>query len=166
MVPATAIPLHFDAVVAAPFGGIGVRIAEDAVAELVYLPASMAAVVPRSSLAKLVAAQLEAYLADFRFRFDLPLAVRGSVFQQRVWRAIASIPAGSAMTYGQVARQIQSAPRAVGQACGANWFPLVVPCHRVLAAGGIGGFASHADDGFHLGVKRWLLRHEKVAGYA
>ena len=166
MAAGLAIALHFDAVVAAPFGGIGVRIADRAVTELVYLPASIAAMTPKSPLAQAVAAQIEAYLADPGFRFELPLAVRGSDFQQRVWRAIASIPSGSAMTYGQVARQIRSAPRAVGQACGANWFPLVVPCHRVLAAGGIGGFASHDDEGFHLSVKRWLLRHERVAGYA
>lgn len=166
MAAGLAIALHFDAVVAAPFGGIGVRIADRAVTELVYLPASIAAMAPKSPLAQAVAAQIEAYLADPGFRFELPLAVRGSDFQQRVWRAITSIPSGSAMTYGQVARQIRSAPRPVGQACGANWFPLVVPCHRVLAAGGIGGFASHDDEGFHLSVKRWLLRHERVAGYA
>jgi methylated-DNA-[protein]-cysteine S-methyltransferase len=54
----------------------------------------------------------------------------------------------------------------VGQACGANWYPLVIPCHRVTAAGGLGGFANHDDEtGFHLGVKRWLLTHEGVAGY-
>jgi methylated-DNA-[protein]-cysteine S-methyltransferase len=67
------------------------------------------------------------------------------------------------LTYGQVAKQIGTAPRAVGQACGANWYPLVIPCHRVTASGGLGGF-SHQDegDGFHTGVKRWLLAHEGV----
>jgi methylated-DNA-[protein]-cysteine S-methyltransferase len=70
------------------------------------------------------------------------------------------------LTYGDVARMIQSAPRAVGQACGANWFPLIVPCHRVTAAGGLGGFSNHDDEtGFHIGVKRWLLAYEGVEGY-
>ena len=98
--------------------------------------------------------------------FDLPLAASGSAYQQRVWAAIAGIPRGQVRTYGDVARLIGSAPRAVGQACGANWFPVVIPCHRVTAAGGLGGFAHHDDaTGFHLGVKRWLLAHEGVAAY-
>ena len=161
-----AIDLRFDAVVRAPFGGIGVRVAGGAVTELVYLPPSVKPLAAPAGLARQAASQIQAYLADAAFGFDLPLAPRGSDFQQTVWRVIAAIPAGSTLTYGEVARRIRSAPRAVGQACGANWFPLVVPCHRVLAAGGIGGFARHDGNGFHLDVKRWLLCHEKVPGYA
>ena len=155
----------FDAIVAAPFGGIGVRVDRAAVRELVYLPASVRPRAATSVLARKVANQVRSYLDDPAFCFDLPLAQRGSTFQQAVWSVIAAIPLGATLSYGEVARRIRSAPRAVGQACGANWFPLIVPCHRVLAAKGLGGFASHADDGFHLGVKRWLLRHEGVAGY-
>lgn len=158
--------LRFDAVVHAPFGGIGVRVADGAVTELVYVPPSVKPLAAQGGLARRAALQIQAYLADAAFRFDLPLAPRGSEFQQKVWGVIAAIPAGSTLTYGEVARRIRSAPRAVGQACGANWFPLVVPCHRVLAAGGIGGFARHDGGGFHLDVKRWLLRHEQVPGYA
>ena len=78
-----------------------------------------------------------------------------------------AIPRGEVLTYGQVAKLIRSAPRAVGQACGANWFPVAIPCHRVTAAGGIGGFGGYAlhDGGFHHDVKRWLLQHEQVPGY-
>lgn len=161
-----ATDLGFDAVVRAPFGGIGVRVADGAVTELVYVPRSVKPQAAQAGLARRTALQIEAYLGNGAFRFDLPLALRGSEFQQRVWREIAAIPAGSTLTYGEVARLIRSAPRAVGQACGANWFPLVVPCHRVLAAGGIGGFARHDAGGFHLDVKRWLLCHEGVPGYA
>lgn len=161
---ASALPA-FDAVVAAPFGGVGVRVDRNVVTELVYLPPSVAAAAPRGPFAREVARQLRAYFADARFRFELGMAPRGTAFQRSVWEAIAKVPPGAAVTYGQIARAVRSAPRAVGQACGANWYPLLVPCHRVLAAGGIGGFAHH-DDGFHLGVKRWLLAHEGVPGYA
>lgn len=161
-----ATDLRFDAVVRAPFGGIGVRVADGAVTELVYVPPSVKPQAAQGGLARRAALQVEAYLTDPAFSFDLPLAPRGSDFQQKVWGVIAAIPAGSTLTYGEVARLIRSAPRAVGQACGANWFPLVVPCHRVLAADGIGGFARHDGGGFHLDVKRWLLCHEKVHGYA
>jgi methylated-DNA-[protein]-cysteine S-methyltransferase len=96
-------------------------------------------------------------------RFDLPLAIRGTAFQQRVWRGIAGIGAGHVWTYGQLAREIGSVPRAVGQACGSNPLPIVIPCHRVVASGGIGGFAHHPGEGFYRNVKRWLLAHEGVS---
>ena len=93
------------------------------------------------------ARQLAAYFAGERTDFDLPLAPVGTAFQQRVWHAIAEIPCGQVLTYGQVAKRIQSGPRAVGQACGANWYPLVIPCHRVTAAGGLGQQAARRRDG-------------------
>jgi methylated-DNA-[protein]-cysteine S-methyltransferase len=154
----------FSAVVAAPFGAIGIRIEHDAVRELVYLPPHFTEKPPTDALSEQTARQLERYFREPDFRFELPLAPAGTAFQKKVWQVISSIPRGSVLTYGQVARMIQSAPRAVGQACGANWYPLVIPCHRVTASGGLGGFSNQADaDGFHIGVKRWLLAHEGVA---
>lgn len=157
----TSGPTIFCAVVAAPFGALGIRTGGDALHEIVYLPPSYALRAPANALAERGARQVERYLRDPDFRFDLPLGPAGTLFQHRVWQVIATIPRGDVMTYGAVARRVASAPRAVGQACGANWFPLVIPCHRVIAAGGLGGFSSHDDPGgFHLGVKRWLLAHE------
>ncbi|RJG08090.1 methylated-DNA--[protein]-cysteine S-methyltransferase [Noviherbaspirillum cavernae] len=157
----------FSAIVAAPFGAIGIRTEAGAVRELVYLPPSFDEKAPVNALSERAAQQVERYLAEPDFRFDLPLAEVGTAFQHKVWNEIAAIPRGEVRTYGDVAKLIRSAPRAVGQACGANWFPLVIPCHRVTASGGIGGFSNHDDaSGFHLGVKRWLLRHEGVEGYA
>lgn len=154
----------FSAIVAAPFGAVGIRSAAGVVRELVYLPPSFAEQAPADSMSERAAMQVTRYLADPDFRFDVPLAPVGTPFQNRVWAVIAAIPRGDVLTYGEVARIIQSAPRAVGQACGANWFPLVVPCHRVTAAGGLGGFSNHDEaSGFHVGVKRWLLAHEGVA---
>jgi len=156
----------FSAIVAAPFGAIGIRCAASAVRELVYLPRGFAEQAPAEPLAEQAARQVARYLREPDFCFDLPLAPAGTGFQRRVWDAIAAIPRGQVRTYGRIARRLGSAPRAVGQACGANWFPLIIPCHRVTAAGGLGGFAHDADDtGFHLGVKRWLLAHEGVEGY-
>ena len=156
----------FSAIVAAPFGAIGIRAEAGLLRELVYLPPHFDEKDATDALSALAAEQIARYFADPDFPFDLPLAPLGSAFQHRVWDAIATIPRGQVRTYGQVARHIATAARAVGQACGANWFPLVVPCHRVTAAGGLGGFSKHDDaNGFHLGVKRWLLAHEGAAGY-
>jgi methylated-DNA-[protein]-cysteine S-methyltransferase len=164
--PAKPIPSLFDAVVPAPFGAVGIRIEGDQLKELVYLPSSYPLSAPADALCRRVDEQLQAYFTDPGFRFDLPLAAAGTAFQQRVWQTISGIPRGETLTYGEVAKRLRSAPRAVGQACGANWFPMVIPCHRVLAAGGLGGFSNSDEaDGFHLGVKRWLLAHEGVRGY-
>lgn len=166
MLAAMPTPPIFSAIVPAPFGAIGVRTAGNLLRELVYLPPCHARLHPSDQLAEQTALQLQRYFTEPSFEFELPLENNGTVFQKKVWAAIAAIPRGQVRTYGDIARLIGSAPRAVGQACGANWFPLVVPCHRVTAAGGLGGFSNSADvDGFHLRVKRWLLAHEGVEGY-
>lgn len=155
----------FSAIVAAPFGAVGIRTDAGSVKELVYLPPHFGEKDSTDAVAELAARQIEHYFADPDFHFKLPLAAVGSAFQHKVWNAIAAIPRGSVRTYGHVAKLIGSAPRAVGQACGSNWFPLVIPCHRVTAAGGLGGFSHHDEEnGFHLGVKRWLLAHEGAGG--
>jgi methylated-DNA-[protein]-cysteine S-methyltransferase len=153
----------FSAIVGAPFGAIGIRTDAGVIRELVYLPPHFDEKDAIDALADEAAAQVQRYFADPDFQFTLPLVEAGSAFQKKVWDAISAIPRGTVRTYGQVAKHIGSAPRAVGQACGANWFPLVIPCHRVTAAGGLGGFSNQDDEnGFHLSVKRWLLKHEGV----
>jgi methylated-DNA-[protein]-cysteine S-methyltransferase len=151
----------FATVLSAPTFSLGVRCNDDEIAEIVYLE-PRAEIAPRSLLAKETVRQLRAYLADPRFVFSLPLAPAGTAFQRRVWSGIAAIPAGATRTYGELAASIGSGPRAVGNACGANPYPLVVPCHRVVAANhGLGGFARQRG-GFLLDVKRWLLVHERA----
>jgi methylated-DNA-[protein]-cysteine S-methyltransferase len=157
-------PGLFSAIVAAPFGGIGIRTEADHLRELVYLPPDYPPRSAREPLAREVAAQVASYLDDPDFSFSLALPAVGTAYQRKVWEAISTIPRGAVLRYADVARRIGSAPRAVGQACGANWLPLVIPCHRVIATGGIGGFARH-EGGFHQSVKRWLLRHERVPGF-
>jgi len=154
----------FSAVIAAPFGRMGIRVESDVLRELVYLPATYELHPPRDVLSRWIAAQIKAYFKDPDFTFSIPLPETGTAHQRKVWQHICMIPRGDVLTYGQLARRIRSAPRAVGQACGSNWYPLIIPCHRVTAANGIGGFARH-DGGFHQGVKRWLLSHERVPGY-
>jgi methylated-DNA-[protein]-cysteine S-methyltransferase len=150
----------YQAVASFPAMRVGVR-ATLAVQEIVFLENSFVEIPPANALAERALRQLERYRDDPEYRFALPLAEAGSPFQRRVWAAIAAVPRGSTATYGALAKTLGSVPRAVGQACGANPFPLVIPCHRIVAAGGLGGFA-HQKQGFHLSVKRWLLSHERA----
>ncbi len=157
---------RFDAIVPTPFGGVGIRTEalgteDECVAEILYLPPGVPAVAPKNRLAREACAQVRRYLDDPAQGFALPLKPVGTRYQRRVWEKITAIPAGRVRSYGEVAEDLRSGPRAVGQACGANWFPLAIPCHRVVASGGIGGFARN-DDGFHVAIKRWLLAHEGI----
>jgi methylated-DNA-[protein]-cysteine S-methyltransferase len=151
---------QYAAIVSAPGFSLGVSCNEDEITGIEYLE-PRAEVAPKSLLAKEAVRQLRAWLADPHHDFSLPLAPAGTPFQRRVWAAIATIPAGQTRQYGEVAGDIGSGPRAVGNACGANPYPVVVPCHRVVAAaGGLGGFGRNRG-GFLLDVKRWLLAHEQ-----
>jgi O-6-methylguanine DNA methyltransferase len=110
-----------------------------------------------SGLLDAAAMQMEDYMAGRQVEFDLPLEFRGTPFQTQVWRALTKIPFGETCSYADVAEMIgkPAAMRAVGQANGRNNLPLVVPCHRVIAAGGgIGGF------GGGISLKKALLNHE------
>ena len=152
-------PAGFDAIIALPFGPFGIRAQDGLVRELVFLPPGTALQPPRNATAGAAAHALREWIEDPDLPFPVPLACAGTPFRQRVWTAISAIPHGRTATYGELALQLGSSPRAVGQACGANPFPLIVPCHRVTSAGGLGGFAN-AREGWLLEVKRWLLAFE------
>jgi methylated-DNA-[protein]-cysteine S-methyltransferase len=148
-------------VIEVPLGPIGLQWTGETLTR-VDLEPSVAPAAGAVDLPPALGRQLAAYLADGSACFDLPLDLGGTAFQQRVWAAIRAIPAGQTRTYRDLARQLGSAPRAVGQACRANPCPIVVPCHRVVAVKGLGGFAGDRS-GRKLAIKRWLLRHEGVA---
>ena len=88
---------------------------------------------------------------------DFPLAPEGTPFQQRLWQQVAQIFPGQTVTYGDLAQRLGSSPRAVGRGMGANPLPLLIPCHRVVAAHGLGGFSAPGD----VDTKQWLLLWEK-----
>ncbi|HEX4858889.1 MAG TPA: methylated-DNA--[protein]-cysteine S-methyltransferase [Usitatibacteraceae bacterium] len=153
--------LAFDACVRTPFATLGIVTSSTHLTGLHFLPASVAAKAPRpNSIAHLVCAQLTNYLENPNYAFDLPLKLAGTKHQLDVWSAMRAIRPGSTRSYGELASAIGSSPRAVGSACGHNPVPIIVPCHRVIAAdGGLGGFMGGK---LHnpLAIKQWLLRHE------
>ncbi len=138
-VPAPSMLESFHAKLPTPFAVLGVRTCGEWLTGIEYLPRGVATLAPGNRLAAQVGRPLE----------------------RRGWRAICAIPSGDTLTYRDIARQIQSAPRPVGGACGANRIPLVIPCHRVVASHGIGGFM-HARGGAPIAIKQWLLRHESA----
>jgi methylated-DNA-[protein]-cysteine S-methyltransferase len=144
-----------------PFAVLGIRVVGNILINIDYLPKGVAALAPLNPLAEKVCRQIERYLDDPGFRFDLPFEFNGTAFQRRVWQAICKIPSGGTLTYLDIAGKLATAPRPVGGACGANRIPIVIPCHRVVGSNGLGGFMK-SRGGFPLDIKRWLLKHEGV----
>ena len=153
------LPLQYDAVVPAPFGAVGIHI-QGVQVVLELLPEKHPSKLAEHKVAANLAKQIEAYFNNPRNDFNLPIVFKGTPFQRRVWQAISAIACGRVLTYGEIAAQIGSGPRAVANACGANNLPLVVPCHRVVAKNGLGGFMQGSAEGAK--IKTWLLKHEGI----
>lgn len=147
---------------ATPFAVLGISTDGKVLTSVRYLPRSTTQVAPQDRVAERACREIERYLADPDYLFTVPYRLEGTPFQHRVWREIEKLCPIKTITYGVMARRLRSGARAVGSACGANPIPLIVPCHRVLAAGGgLGGFMGGKDP-FPLSVKRWLLRYEGI----
>lgn len=118
----------------------------------------------REPLLETIRQQLSSWFADTAFTFQLPLAAPRTAFQARLRDALCATLCGETLTYGDLAKQLHSAPRAVGQALGSNTLPLIVPCHRIISAGKnrLTGF-NHASEGPMLSLKAWLLEREARA---
>jgi methylated-DNA-[protein]-cysteine S-methyltransferase len=153
-------------VITAPFGGLAIstELVDGSlmISGIRYLERFQPTRKPQNALANRAKEQIEAYFEDPSFQFNLPIKPQGTFYQRRVWTAISEIDHGKTMTYGELAKKIKSGPRAVGGACGANYYPLLIPCHRVLSANGLGGFMQQAGAGWGMDIKRWLLAHEGI----
>lgn len=152
--------LSYQAIISTPLANIGLRMAGNALCSLDFLPRHTPEQAPLDNATAEVVAQLRAYFADAQQPFRMALALKGTPFQQRVWRALQSIAVGTVCTYGELARQLGTAPRAIGGACRTNPVPLVIPCHRVVSRNGLGGYTGEIT-GDPLAIKRWLLEHER-----
>ena len=105
--------------------------------------------------------QLTRYFSDSYMKFTVPVQAKGTAFQQSVWKEMCMIPAGSTISYGKLAAKLNTSARAVGNACRMNPIPLLIPCHRVVAKSGLGGYSGETS-GEMMTIKKWLLNHEGV----
>ena len=146
-----------------PLGPLRLRESDGRLTRLDWAPAVETELLPEAGprtdetpLLNRAVHQLNAYFFCGLRHFDLPLAPQGTAFQRAVWQQMQAIPYGDTRTYGELARWLRSAPRAVGRACGRNPIPIIVPCHRVVASDGLGGYSG--DGGTD--TKQWLLELE------
>ncbi len=151
----------YDVVLESPVGPLGICLQGACLRHIEFLDGE---VTPQSALepaARAVVAAIRHYFATGQYQHGLDIELEGTEFQQRVWQALRAIPAGQVTTYGALAEKLGSSARAVGNACRRNPVPIMVPCHRVVARSGLGGFAGDRD-GRLVDIKRHLLALEGV----
>jgi methylated-DNA-[protein]-cysteine S-methyltransferase len=151
--------MDYQAKLSTPFGMLGIRCDEAVLRGIDFLFDAEQSQAPVNALATQVCLQLHDYIDNPDAAFSVPLDTGGTHHQQKVWQAMLAIPRGQTRTYGEIAFELHSCAQAVGQACGANPIPIIIPCHRIVSKSGLGGFAKHAR-GAPLDIKRWLLAHE------
>ena len=163
--PSVAFPTPFDAAFSSPFGAVGLIIRDQTLLACTLLSEPISEDIDSDVFTQGIANQVKAYFSNPQSPLSCTYAITGTSFQQRVWAAISSIPVGQVMSYTQLAERVDSGPRAVANACGANPIPLFIPCHRVVAQlknnkNSLGGFMQGTANG--LAIKQWLLTHEGV----
>ena len=150
---------NYSLVIDSPLGKLGIRVVDEQIHRLDYLGTAMRRRTASSAVGRRLVEQLQTYFDNPRAGFSVPLVLAGTPFQQHVWQALTEIPPGETLTYGELARRLGTGARAVGNACRRNPVSIIVPCHRVVAASGMGGY-SGSTSGPELDRKGWLLAHE------
>lgn len=151
--------IFFETVFDSPIGKLGILTKNNQVIGLRFLSGDSAASLPQNKFTERVNSELGQYFKNPHHVYQLDLNLIGTPFQKRVWEYLRTIPVGETQTYGQIAKALNSAPRAVGQACRSNPIPVIVPCHRVVGANTIGGYSGQKQGEVHQ-IKSWLLKHE------
>ncbi|MBF8269239.1 MAG: ogt [Gammaproteobacteria bacterium] len=149
----------YDAIYRSPVAPLGITMQGYRLAAMDWLLEAVPAPLTPSKAVTQVVRSLDQYFADSRSTSTITFNLIGTAFQQRVWQALQTIPSGEVMTYGQLARRLKTCAQAIGQACRTNPIAVLIPCHRVIAAQGLGGYMGEQRQ---TRIKKWLLRHEGV----
>lgn len=149
----------YQAILQLPIGKVGIRATQQHLLSIDYVDNKTALLKPKTTMAKETVEQLLCYFADPTYAFNVPMALQVKPFQQQVLSALQQIPIGKTQTYSDLAKLLKTNPRPIGNACRTNPIPIIIPCHRVIAENGLGGYSGETT-GRLLDIKRWLLQHE------
>ena len=142
-----------------PIGSLSIQMHASLVAKLEWLNDTSCE--PSSHIPTQIEQVLHHYWHSALVDPTIPILEQGTAFQQKVWSMLCNIPTGQTRTYGELAQTLNTSPRALANACRNNPFPIIIPCHRVVAKTGMGGYAGQTS-GPMLRIKHALLRHEKT----
>lgn len=155
---------EYDEIINSPVGFLGVKFVGQDLSTLVFLgknlPGNIVETKKNKDLTKNLRVILDGYFSNPYDVSQPETVLAGTEFQNKVWQILSSISPGKTITYGDIAKQLGSSPRAVGNACRRNPVPIFIPCHRVVSTSGRGGFMGHTS-GEPLAIKEWLLAHEQ-----
>jgi methylated-DNA-[protein]-cysteine S-methyltransferase len=145
-----------------PIGYLGIKTTDKVLISLQFLGDNIQPLTPPpTAFAASVVQQLEDYFLNANTIFNVPFQLQGTPFQRKVWETLQTIPVGKTLSYGKLAKQLQTSARAIGNACRTNPIPIIIPCHRIVGQNGLGGFGGVAE-GSLIAVKKQLLQHEGV----
>ena len=154
--------MEFQATLESPLGKLGIRTNETQLLRVDFLQTNAPLIKPATYIAKETVVQLQCYFADPLYKFKLSVLLSGTAFQKKVWSELSKIPVGQTFSYGEIATKLKSSAQAVGNACRVNPLPIVIPCHRIVAHDGLGGYSGDTS-GEKIDYKKWLLSHEAHA---
>lgn len=146
-------------IINSPIGKLGFTTKANKLITIEFLPETTSITTINHPFNKTIYTQLEDFFKGKIKQFVLPFQLNGTEHQKKVWHALTEIPYGQTTSYGELAKKLNSSPRAIGNACRCNPIPVIIPCHRVVAKNGIGGYSGDTKGG-KLTIKEWLLQHE------
>jgi methylated-DNA-[protein]-cysteine S-methyltransferase len=148
-------------VIDSPVGKLGLLFVDNCIAKISFLPPKTSLITPKNNIERRVVAKIKRYFCNYRCSFYLPLAICGTLLQRKIWRALQKIPVGKVTTYGELAKKLKTGPRVIGNACRLNPLPIIIPCHRVIAANGLGGYCGRSSKAIR--IKKYLLAAEGIS---
>lgn len=151
--------LVYSLIVDSPIGKLGVKTSNQQVTGVDFLTKTTPLFHATDKFTTLITNQFHQYFSSKKFEFSLPYTLNGSEFQQQVLKAVATLPYGATFTYSELAAHLNTHPRAIGNACRRNPLPVIIPCHRIIAKGGNGGYAGQMS-GELMAIKLWMINHE------
>ena len=151
---------RYNCAIATPIGKLGITIVENRLTRIQLLAPNTGLFGVRTGLARRIAIRIGKYFHNSKTQFKLPIKITGTPLQKKIWLALQKIPCGKTITYGELAQKIGTSPRVIGNACRRNPLPVIIPCHRVVAKSGLGGYFGKTCNNF-LKAKKWMLQHER-----
>lgn len=148
----------YNCIIDTPIGNLGIKLIDDRIAKIDLLSPKFSLIAPKNIVERHIIAKIKRYFCNPRCKFDLPMNIGGTLLQKKIWRALQKIPAGKVKTYGELAKIVKTNPRVIGNACRLNPLLIIIPCHRVIAANGLGGYCGKKSR--NIKIKKWLLTHE------
>ncbi len=155
----TSNPFAYSAIYSSPLGELGIQYQDQFLSHIDWLKPEQSYFNSDDPIADDTLRYLEQYFLKSEWKKTKSLNLSGTEFQNKVWNALINIPFGTTKTYGELAKELNTSSRAVGQACKRNRIPIIIPCHRVVAKDHIGGFFGKAEPSH---IKQWLIQHETL----